>query len=184
MRTWFTRIASRLLPRATAVLQFRPASTHDIDGIVQSVVAEARAGHFNGDYELPAVAMGLRHQVLSLVNDAPVPMPGPRNGAEGRALVVQVNGNDVGFVLLLSDRPGTWSSKVEIFALVIAPKARGMGIGTQAVRQLVDGVQSDVIYARCYSTSSGMRRIFERCGFTVTGSTAKGTVTLERRAIR
>jgi hypothetical protein len=76
-------------------LKFRPADANDLNTIVSLIVTEAGQGHFNGDYALPQVAAGLRHQVACIIADQPVPMPGARNRVGGRALIIDVDGKDV-----------------------------------------------------------------------------------------
>jgi GNAT superfamily N-acetyltransferase len=182
MKKLIARLRQTLRTKPKATLAFRACLPADVDWIVRAIVTEAARGHFNADYGIEAAAKGLRHQMACLIADVPVPWPGHRNGAGGRALGIQVNGHDVGFVLLLEDAPGSWSERVELFALVIDDAARGSGIATQAVRQLIEGVQSRGVYARCYATSPTMRRILERSGFSVVATSIKGTVTLELTA--
>jgi GNAT superfamily N-acetyltransferase len=179
MMNFVKRLCDSLRPRRRATLSFRVAEVADVGPIVEAILAEAAEAHFNADYSLPMAAKGLRHQVSCLVAGLPVPWPGKRGGASGRAWLILVNGNDVGFVLLLEDLPGSLSERVEVFALVVARKARGRGIATEAVRQLIEGVESRQIYARCYPASTSMRHVFERAGFVATSTSRTGIVTLE-----
>jgi predicted acetyltransferase len=159
MKKLVMKLVKLLRPHAGATLEFRAATLTDLDHVVAAIVAESAKGHFNADYGFPPAAAGLCHQVSCLISDAPVPWPSKRNGAGGRALCIQVNGHDVGFALLLEDTAGSWKKRVESFALVIADSARGHGIGTQAVRQLVESIESKQLYARCYATSPTMRNV-------------------------
>ncbi len=173
------RLRDALRPRPRATLSFRVAEAADVGPIVDDILAEAAEGHFNADYGLPLAAKGLHHQVSCWVAGIPVPWPGKRSGARGRAWVIQLNGHDVGFVLLLEDLPGSLNERVEVFAIVVARKARGHGVATEAVRQLIEGVESRQIYARCYPASASMRHVFERAGFVAASTSSTGIVTLD-----
>lgn len=73
---------------AAAASRIHLASPADVPFIVDAIVAGARDGHFACDCTRPDVLQGLWFQVRSVVAEGVTPLPGPRNGAGGRAFVM------------------------------------------------------------------------------------------------
>ena len=153
------------------------ASPADVPFIVDAIVAESRHGHFSCDSSQPDVLRGLWHQVQTIVAEGVTPMPDARNGAGGRAFVIQVGQVNAGFAILVEDRPGSWMQRVELFALVTHAAYRGRGLARTLVGSLVETSCSEVVYARCAETSVAMSGLLKACGFTVQARVGDGALT-------
>ena len=175
---------SSLRDPATAALaapRIHLASPADVPFIVEAIAAESRSGHFSCDCSDPGVVSGLWHQVQSVVTDGVTPLPGHRDGAAGRAFVVQVGQANAGFAMLVEDLPGSWVQRLEIFALAVHPQFRGRGLGRHLVSNLVRDSGSAVVYARCAFASVAMAGMLKSCGFGLGARSGEGSITLELR---
>ena len=174
---------SSLLDAATSVPSEAPrihlASPADVPFIVEAIADASRQGHFACDCDRPDVLSGLWHQVQTVVADGVMPLPGERDGANGRAFVIQVGQANAGFAILVEDRPGTWRRRLELFALGVRPGHRGRGLGRQLVTNLVRDSQSACVYARCAFASVGMAGMLKSCGFELGAQSTPGGMTLE-----
>ena len=157
------------------------ASPADVPFIVDAIVAGAREGHFGCDCSRPDVLEGLWHQVQAVVSDGVTPLPGARNGAGGRAFVVQVGQANAGFALLVEDRPGSWRASLELFAMHVHPSFRGAGLGRFLLTSLMRDAQSAHLYARVAFPSIAMNGLLKSCGFALGARSDHGSVTLEVR---
>ena len=157
------------------------ASAADVPFIVEAIVAESRAGHFGCDCDRPDVLSGLWHQVQTVVTQGVMPMPGERDGAAGRAFVVQVGQANAGFAILVEHRPGSWNRRLELFALGVRPGYRGRALGRHLVTELVRDAQSAAVYARCAYVSVAMVGLLKSCGFELGAESTPATMTLELR---
>ena len=169
------------LPPATVAPRIHLASPADVPFIVDAIVAGAREGHFGCDCSRPDVLEGLWHQVQAIVSDGVTPLPGARNGAGGRAFVVQVGQANAGFALLVEDKPGSWRDSLELFAMNVHPAFRGSGIGRHLLTSLMRDAQSAHMYARVAFPSTAMNALLKSCGFALGARSDHGTVTLEYR---
>jgi ribosomal protein S18 acetylase RimI-like enzyme len=157
------------------------ASPADVPFIVDAIVAESRRGHFGCDCTQPDVLQGLWQQIQTIVSDGATPLPGARNGAGGRAFVVQVGQANAGFAILVEDRPESWRDSVELFAMAVHPAFRGAGLGRHLLTTLVRDAQSAHVYARVAFPSIAMNGLLKSCGFALGARSDHGTVTLEYR---
>ncbi len=162
---------------AAVVPRIHLASPADVPFIVDAIVAESRNGHFSCDCSQPDVMRGLWHQIQSIVSAGVTPMPGARNGAGGRAFVIQVGQVNAGFAVLVEDRPGSWLERVELFALVTREAYRGRGLARTLVKSLAATSGSAVVYARCAQTSTAMSALLQTCGFAPQSRAGDGTLT-------
>ncbi len=166
---------------AAAVPRIHLASPADVPFIVDAIVAESRRGHFSCDCSQPDVLRGLWHQIQTIVAEGVAPMPGARNGAGGRAFVMQVGPVNVGFAVLVEDMPGSWMERVELFALVTHEAWRGRGLARMLVQSLAETSRSAVVYARCAETSVAMSALLQACGFVRAPQAGDGVVMHMRR---
>ena len=157
------------------------ASPADVPFIVDAIVAGAREGHFGCDCSRPDVLEGLWLQVQAIVSDGVAPLPGARNGAGGRAFVVQVGQANTGFALLVEDSPGSWRASLELFAMHVHPGFRGAGLGRFLLTSLLRDAQSAHVYARVAFPSIAMNGLLKSCGFALGARSDHGSVTLEVR---
>ena len=141
------------------------ASPADVPFIVDAIVAESRRGHFGCDCSQPDVLRGLWHQIQTIVAEGVAPMPDARNGAGGRAFVIQVGAVNAGFAILVEDMPGSWLERVELFALVTHEAYRGRGLARMLVQSLAETSRSAVVQARCAEASVAMSALLKACGF-------------------
>lgn len=169
----------KLTPGKKIVL--RRAVAEDGQFIFELCLEQADKGHFNGDYSDPRVQAGLAQQISCAIGDAPVPMPGLRNGAGAAVWVLMVGVEPVGFAMLLEDRPKSWNEKVELFMVALRDDFQGHGLGKLMVTRLLSGVQSRLIYARCRRPSTRMKALLEGKGFKNVDVSKMGTTTLELR---
>ena len=153
------------------------ASPADVPFIVDAIVAESRHGHFSCDCSKPEVLRGLWHQVQTIVSEGVTPMPDARDGAGGRAFVIQVGPVNAGFAILVEHTPGSWLERVELFALVTHEAYRARGLARTLVQSLSATSRSAVVYARCAETSVAMTALLESCGFEPTPRAGDGTPT-------
>lgn len=160
------------------------ASPADVPFIVGAIVAESRVGHFSCDCSKPDVLRGLWHQVQSVVSLGVMPLPGERDGAGGRAFVVQVGQANAGFAILVEHRPGSWHEQLELFALAVHPGFRGRGLGRRLASSLVRESRSARVHARCAFASAAMAGMLKSCGFELGALSDPGGVTLEWRRAR
>jgi ribosomal protein S18 acetylase RimI-like enzyme len=84
-----------------------------------------------------------------------------------RCWIAELNGENVGCVMLVKDRPGV----ARLRLLLVDPKARGLGIGARLTRECVRfarkaGYRSVTLWT--HSVLAGARHIYERAGFTLT----------------
>jgi ribosomal protein S18 acetylase RimI-like enzyme len=170
---------------AAAAPRIHLASPADVPFIVDAIVAESRHGHFSCDCTQPDVLRGLWHQVRTIVSDGVTPMPDARNGAGGRAFVIQLGSVNAGFAILVEHAPGSWLERVELFAVATHAAYRGRGLARMLVQSLAETSQSALVYARCAGTSVAMSALLKACGFEARPQTGGGTVThvLPLRAI-
>jgi GNAT superfamily N-acetyltransferase len=172
-----------LQPTAASASELAPrihlASPADVPFIVEAIVAESRVGHFSCDCTKPEVLSGLWHQVQSVVSHGVMPLPGERDGAAGRAFVVQVGHANAGFAILVEQRPGSWRERLELFALTVRPDLRGRGLGRHLVGSLARESQSARVLARCGFASVAMAGLLKSCGFELGALSDPGGVTLE-----
>jgi GNAT superfamily N-acetyltransferase len=157
------------------------ASPADVPFIVDAIVAGAHKGHFGCDCTRPDVVRGLWHQIGSVVSQGITPLPDARNGAGGRAFIVQMGQANAGFALLVEARPGSWRDSVEVFAMAVHPAFRRSGLGRHLLTSLVRDCQSAHVYARVAPASAAMRELLESCGFADAARPGPGTATLEYR---
>ncbi len=157
------------------------ASPADVPFIVDAIVAESRRGHFSCDCSQPDVLRGLWHQIQTIVSEGVTPMPDARNGAGGRAFVIQVGQVNAGFAVLVEDKPGSWLERLELFALVTHEAYRGRGLARALVQSLAATSQSQVVYARCAETSVAMAALLRSCGFEPAPRADVATLTLVLR---
>ena len=170
-------------PTAPAALapRIHLAAPADVPFIVDAIVAGARDGHFACDCTQPDVLQGLWHQIQTIVSDGATPLPGARNGAGGRAFVVQVGQANAGFAILVEDQRGSWRDCVEVFAMTVHPAFRRTGLGRHLLTSLVRNAQSARVYARVAFASTAMSTLLSSCGFTPGARSDHGTLTLEYR---
>ena len=162
---------------AAAVPRIHLASRADVPFIVDAIVAESRRGHFSCDCSQPDVLRGLWHQIQTIVAEGVTPMPDARNGAAGRAFVIQVGQVNAGFAILVEHLPGSWAERVELFALVTHEAHRARGLARTLVQSLSATSRSAVVYARCAETSVAMTALLKSCGFEPAPRAADGTLT-------
>jgi ribosomal protein S18 acetylase RimI-like enzyme len=166
---------------AAVVARIHLASPADVPFIVDAIVAESRNGHFSCDCSQPDVLRGLWHQIQTIVSEGVTPLPDARNGAAGRAFVVQVGQVNAGFAILVEHAPGSWMQRLELFAMATDVRFRDQGLGQLLVRSLVQESRSAVVYARCAGRSTGMRATLQSCGFVEAAASGEGNVMLEAR---
>jgi len=169
------------VPAPATAPRIHLASPGDVPFIVESIVAESRLGHFGCDCSRPEVLTGLWHQVRSIVGQGVAPLPGERDGAGGRAFVLQAGPANVGFAILVEDTPGSWYRRLELFAMAVQPGVRHRGWGRHLVDSLVRDARSQCVYARCAFASVAMAGLLKSCGFELGGRSGPGGVTLEHR---
>ncbi len=157
------------------------ASPSDVPFIVDAIVAGSRDGHFACDCTRPDVLQGLWHQIQTIVSDGATPLPGPRNGAGGRAFVVQVGQANAGFAILVEQQRGSWQDCVEVFAMAVHPAFRRTGLGRHLLTSLLQNAQSARVYARLADASRAMSALLRSCGFAPGARSDPGTLTLEYR---
>ena len=162
---------------AAAVPRIHLASPADVPFIVDAIVAESRRGHFSCDCSQPDVLRGLWHQVQSIVADGVTPIPDARNGAAGRAFVIQVGQVNAGFAILVEHLPGSWAERIELFALVTHEAYRARGLARTLVRSLCATSRSAVVYARCAEASVAMSALLRSCGFEPAPRACDGSLT-------
>ena len=167
--------------RAASVPRIHLASPADVPFIVDAIVAESRNGHFGCDCSQPDVLQGLWQQIQTIVSDGVTPLPDKRNGAGGRAFVVQVGQANAGFAILVEDAPGSWRERIELFALTVHPEFRGAGLGRHLVESLVRDAQSAHVDARVAYGSAAMIALLKSCGFRLGARSTAGTLTFEYR---
>lgn len=168
--------------KATETVSIRPAVAEDGLFIFQLTIEQVKKGHLNSDYLIPAAQNGLAQQIGAAIGDAPVPMPGARDGAGARVEVLTVKGRPAGFAFFLEDRPGSWERDVEMFVVALTDEFQGRGLGKFFVKDVLSRLKSKRIYARCKPASERMVTILKSLGFHETGKSPSGTITLERRA--
>ena len=167
---------------AAAASRIHLASPADVPFIVDAIVAESRHGHFSCDCSRPDVLRGLWHQVQTIVSEGVAPMPDARDGAGGRAFVIQVGQVNAGFAILVEHRPGSWRERVELFALVTHEAYRGRGLARMLVQSLAETARSAIVYARCAESSVAMSALLTACGFEAGPRAGDGTLTHELHA--
>jgi len=163
-------------PQAAAAPRILLASRADVPFIVDAIVDEASRGHFACDCTRPDLLQGLWHQIQTVVADGATPLPGRRNGAGGRAFVVQVGPANAGFAILVEAAPGSWRDSVEVFAMAVHPAFRRGGVARHLLTSLVRDCQSAHVFARLAPASAGMRRLLESCGFVPGAAPEPGTL--------
>lgn len=168
-------------PQATAAPRILLASPADVPFIVDAIVDGASKGHFACDCSRPDVLQGLWHQIQTVVADGATPLPGRRNGAGGRAFVVQLGRVNAGFAILVEAAPGSWRDSVEVFAMAVHPAFRRGGVARHLLTSLVRDCQSAHIFARLAATSMGMCRLLESCGFVPSAASEPGALMMEYR---
>lgn len=179
MMSWLRQKLSQFAPSKS--VELRRATADDGQFIFEACLTQAKKGHFNGDFSDPRVQAGLVQQISCAIGDAPVPMPGKRNGAGAIIWMLTVDGVPAGFTMFLEDRPGSWNKKVELFMVALDEAYHGHGLGRFMVTKLLKGVQTDVMYARCRAPSTRMKAILEEEGFKTIDVSATGTSTMELR---
>ncbi|PIM54701.1 hypothetical protein CS062_03560 [Roseateles chitinivorans] len=166
----------------TLHVDIRAARPDDAQFIFELSMQQVLKGHLNTDYLLPAAQKGFAAQVGAAIGDAPVPMPGERNGAGARVAVMTIAEEPVGFAWFLEERPGSWDADVELHLVALEEQFHGRGLGRLLVEKTLASVNSKRIYARCKPASSRMLALLKARGFAEKGPrTPSGTVTVEQR---
>ena len=168
-------------PQATAAPRILLASPADVPFIVDAIVDGSSKGHFACDCSRPDVLQGLWHQIQTVVADGATPLPGRRNGAGGRAFVVQVGQVNTGFAILVEAAPGSWRDSVEVFAMAVHPAFRRGGLARHLLTSLVRDCQSAQVFARLAPASTGMRRLLESCRFVPGAASEPAALVFEHR---
>lgn len=92
-------------------------------------------------------------------------------GRYGRFVIEQANGPPVG--ALGFECQNERSRIVQIFGVMVAPQARGAGLGGRAsallARHLIDELDYHRVQLECYGFNAPAVRVFERAGFTREG---------------
>ena len=92
-----------------------------------------------------------------------------------RCWIAELNGENVGCVMLVKDeQPGV----ARLRLLLVDPKARGLGLGAKLVDECVHFARSagfTKITLWTHSVLSAARHVYERAGFTLTGSEPRHT---------
>ncbi|MBL8275570.1 MAG: GNAT family N-acetyltransferase [Pelomonas sp.] len=180
--SWIKAAFEKPAPPAPVMqVALRRAVADDFQFIYELSVEQARKGHFNVDHSNPGELAGLALQLSSAIDDVPVRMPPPRNGAGACVWVLTVDLKPVGFAMFLEDRPNSWDRKVELFMVALREDFQGHGLGKLLVTQLLPGVQSKLIYARCHAPSTRMKALLEAHGFKTVNVSKSGMTTLELR---
>ena len=167
----------KVLPGKAVLL--RRAVANDGQFIFELSLEQTRRGHFSGDSSDPQVQASLAKLISCAIDDAPVPMAGPRNGAGASLWVLTVDLEPAGFAMFLEDSPGSWSEKVELIMVALREDYQSRGLGKLLVTRLLSGVQSKLVYARCRKPSTRMKGLLEARGFKTVEVSESGTTTLE-----
>jgi GNAT superfamily N-acetyltransferase len=167
--------------RSAAAPRIHLASPADVPFIVDAIAAGAREGHFACDCTRTDVLQGLWHQIQMVIADGVMPLPGARDGAGGRAFVVQVGQVTAAFAILVEAQPGSWLRSLELFAMSVHPDFRGTGVGRHLLTSLVRDAQSAHVYARVAFPSVAMNGLLKSCGFALGARSDHGSLTLEYR---
>ncbi len=91
-----------------------------------------------------------------------------------RCWIAEMNGENVGCVMLVKDRPGV----ARLRLLLVDPKARGLGLGQRLVDECVRfarkaGYKKITLWT--HSVLTAARHVYEKAGFTLTSSETKHT---------
>jgi DNA-binding MarR family transcriptional regulator/GNAT superfamily N-acetyltransferase len=89
-----------------------------------------------------------------------------------RCWIAEMNGENVGCVMLVKDRPGV----ARIRLLLVDPKARGLGLGQRLVDEALSfarkaGYEKTTLWT--HSILAAARHVYEKAGFTLTSSEKK-----------
>ena len=89
-----------------------------------------------------------------------------------RCWIAELNGENVGCVMLVKDRPGV----ARIRLLLVDPRARGLGLGQRLVDECVKfarkaGYKKITLWT--HSILAAARHTYEKAGFTLTSSEKK-----------
>jgi N-acetylglutamate synthase-like GNAT family acetyltransferase len=151
----------------------RVASTQDRGLIFSAIQREAHAGHFNADYLLPAIHLGLLHQIDQTILSNKFPTSSGDNSAQ--LFVAEDNGTFQGFIWIIQDQALTFN---ELYLSSVEPTARSAGIGTTLFTHSLEVSQNiNKFQARCYPQSTYAISILSNLGFSGPQSTA-GTALL------
>jgi ribosomal protein S18 acetylase RimI-like enzyme len=93
--------------------------------------------------------------------------------------VLASGGVDAGLLILDAD-----AERVRVVDIVVARELRGQGIGSGALRTVIDQAGDRVVTLSVWPGNDGARSLYERLGFAVTTETTEGYLVIERRPER
>jgi len=161
-------------------VRIREATISDEAFIFELLLSGAEEGHFNSGFSDETNHEQLHNLISQAICDQPIDMSEERrNGIGGRVRILMVGKVQAGFVIVVEDEPNSWPQRTEIYALAIAVNYRERGLGSIFVQNILNSVKSRSIYARCLTSSEGMRRILVKQGFALASTTASGKTTHE-----
>lgn len=157
--------------------EFQPATVDHIQFVFESILREARAGHFNEDFTIPAAQQGLLFQIESSIRHHSAP-PSMKPSS---IFVLSHDGMPVGFSWIReyeNGRPGDF----EIYLFAVSPESRGKGFGGTMLDESIKQFSASKLRMRLYHASAQMLKMATKRGFKRSIKQGRHTINLWRNA--
>lgn len=148
--------------KSTRAAGFQLATTYDANYIFESILSEAKNGHFNKDYLVPLMQPFLMEQINSCISNHLCPI-GNGKQLESSIYVFIEKCKPVGFGWV---RATENTGEKELYLFAVSPTHRNLGIGkVLATKAILSFPIGTTFCARLYPKSKTMLDMLTKIGF-------------------
>ncbi|NMM42798.1 GNAT family N-acetyltransferase [Pseudoalteromonas arctica] len=151
------------------------ATEHDVDFIFQSVLNEAKVGHFNQDFLLPMTHTGLKKQIVDSIHTGYSPTAS--GVVPSKFYVYKKNNKQVGFYWVIEDSKNVF----ELYMISVVTSERKQGIGASLLSHAESEFIGFKVKARLYHPSNIMLAMLVKSGFKRGVKQGKNTIHLSKK---
>ena len=151
------------------------ATVSDVNFIFQSVLSEAKVGHFNQDFLLPITHTGLNKQIIDSIQTGYSPTAS--GVVPSKFYVYKKNNKQVGFYWVIEDSKNIF----ELYMISVVSSERKQGIGASILTHVLEQLVGYKVKARLYQPSKIMLAMLVKAGFKRDIKQGKNTVHLSKK---
>lgn len=153
----------------------KSATAQDVDFIFQSVLKEAKVGHFNQDFSHPMTHKGLKKQIEDSIHTGCAPTVS--GNVPSRFYIYIKNNKQVGFYWVIKDS----KSAFELYMISVDNTQRKQGVGTSLLSHAELNLIGFKLKARLYHRSEIMLSMLVKAGFKRDIKQGKSTIHLSKK---